>query len=72
MYYAHFSQTTSLFNCVSIFYTHYTQDIALFKEGESASDAVKLMAEDGDNSLLIVRGLIPRVAYLLKNLCRGE
>lgn len=31
-----------------------TQDVALFKEGFAASDAIKLMAEDGDNSALLV------------------
>ena len=29
--------------------------MALFKEGFAASDAIKLMAEDGDNSALVVR-----------------
>ena len=31
------------------------QDVALFQEGLPASDAIKLMAEDGDNSALLVR-----------------
>lgn len=30
------------------------QDVSLFQEGLPASDAIKLMAEDGDNSDLIV------------------
>ena len=30
------------------------QDVALFKEGLPANDAIKLMAEDGDNSALLV------------------
>ena len=30
------------------------QDVALFKEGFVASDEIKLMAEDGDNSGLLV------------------
>ena len=32
-----------------------SQDVALFKEGFPANDAIKLMAEDGDNSALLVR-----------------
>lgn len=32
----------------------YLQDVALFKEGFAASDAIKLMAENGDNSALLV------------------
>ena len=31
------------------------QDVALFQEGVAASDAIKLMAEDWDNSALLVR-----------------
>eukprot|EP00903_Cladosiphon_okamuranus_P016239 g14981.t1 len=31
----------------------HTNDVALFKEGFAASDAIKLMAEDGDNSALL-------------------
>ena len=31
------------------------QDVALFQEGSVASDALKVMAEDGDNSALLVR-----------------
>ncbi|CAM9326079.1 unnamed protein product [Ectocarpus sp. 8 AP-2014] len=31
----------------------HTKDVALFKEGFPASDAIKLMAEDGDNSALL-------------------
>ena len=31
------------------------QEVALFQEGVAASDAIKLMAEDGDNSALLVR-----------------
>lgn len=30
------------------------QDVALFKEGLAANDAIKLMAENGDNSALLV------------------
>lgn len=33
------------------------QDVALFKEGFPANDAIKLMAENGDNSALLVRFL---------------
>lgn len=31
------------------------QDVSIFREGFPASDAVKIMAEDGDNSALVVR-----------------
>ena len=31
------------------------QEVALFQEGVAANDAIKLMAEDGDNSALLVR-----------------
>ncbi|CAM9774326.1 unnamed protein product [Ectocarpus fasciculatus] len=31
----------------------HTKDVALFKEGFPANDAIKLMAEDGDNSALL-------------------
>ncbi|CAN0195134.1 unnamed protein product [Scytosiphon promiscuus] len=31
----------------------HTNDVALFKEGFAANDAIKLMAEDGDNSALL-------------------
>ena len=31
------------------------QEVALFQEGVPANDAIKLMAEDGDNSALLVR-----------------
>ncbi|CAN0081132.1 unnamed protein product [Ascophyllum nodosum] len=31
----------------------HTSDVALFQEGLPASDAIKLMAEDGDNSALL-------------------
>lgn len=31
------------------------QDVALFKEGLPANDAIKVMAEDGDNSALLVQ-----------------
>eukprot|EP00904_Undaria_pinnatifida_P007222 jgi/Undpi1/362/HiC_scaffold_1.g00358.m1 len=34
-------------------HTQAMQDVALFREGMAASDAIKLMAEDGDNSALL-------------------
>lgn len=41
------------------------QDVALFKEGFVASDEIKLMAEDGDNSGLLVSLLkSPLMFYL--------
>ncbi|CBJ48908.1 conserved unknown protein [Ectocarpus siliculosus] len=36
-----------------MFVVAHTNDVAVFKEGFPASDAVKLMAEDGDNSALV-------------------
>lgn len=38
------------------------QDVALFKEGFPASDAIQLMAEDGDNSALLVSSCLVTVS----------
>ncbi|CAN0528784.1 unnamed protein product, partial [Ectocarpus sp. 12 AP-2014] len=39
--------------CLPLCLFLFLQDVAVFKEGFPASDAVKLMAEDGDNSALV-------------------
>jgi len=45
------------------------QDVALFKEGLPASDAIKLMAEDGDNSALLVRFIFLCASLFVVNMC---
>ena len=41
--------------CLFAVLVSFVQDVALFKEGFPANDAIRLMAEDGDNSGLLVR-----------------
>ena len=41
------------------------QDVALFQEGLPAIDAIKLMAEDGDNSALLVRSRVKLFVLML-------
>lgn len=50
----------------------HTPDVALFKEGFAANDAIKLMAEDGDNSALLALAASPEVAPFICGAVAGE
>lgn len=55
-YYYELVVISTVLSCAAV--TPTVQDVALFKEGFPANDAIKLMAEDGDNSALLVRSLV--------------
>ncbi|CAM9660357.1 unnamed protein product [Ectocarpus sp. 12 AP-2014] len=50
----------------------HTDDVALFKEGLPANDAIKLMAEDGDNSALLELAASDGVAPFICGAVAGE
>ncbi|CAM9515337.1 unnamed protein product, partial [Laminaria digitata] len=50
----------------------HTRDVALFKEGFAASDAIKLMAEDGDNSALLALAASADVAPYICGAAVGD